>query len=224
MSLGRELAGVARELLAEGTVQHTLDRIVDLAVRTIPGCDAAGITMLSKDDIRTPAATSELVRDADALQYETGEGPCVEAARQGGETYRIDDMSHEVHRWPRFAPRVQALGVTSMLSFQLFTNADTLGALNIYSKRIAAFGQDEEETGWLFASHAAVALSSAQHAAHLETAIETRTTIGEAVGILMERHGLTADVAFATLTKASQNHNIKLRELADRITRLGDLP
>lgn len=142
MNLGRELASVARELLAEGTVQHTLDRIVQLAVSTIPGCDDAGVSLLTPGGIRTPAATSQVVRDADAPQYETGQGPCINATRQR----------------------------------------------------------------------------------ELETAIETRTTIGEAIGILMERHGLTPDAGFATLTKASQDHNIKLRDLAARIPRIGDLP
>lgn len=225
MNLGRALAGVARDLLAEGTVQHTLDRIVELAVHTLPGCDHAGITLLTPKGIRTPAATSRFVGDADALQHETGQGPCMDAARQHEiDMFRVHDMSHEVDRWPRFAPRALEVGVGSMLSFRLFTNADTLGALNMYSKRIRAFGTEDEENGWLFASHAAVALAAAQHAAHLQTAMETRTRIGEAIGILVERHHLTSDAAFATLTKASQDHNIKLRDLAERITRVGDLP
>jgi AmiR/NasT family two-component response regulator len=57
-------------------------------------------------------------------------------------------------------------------------------------------------------------LSYAVEATTLRRAIETRTTIGRAVGILMERYQLSEDRAFAFLARISQDQNVKLRDVA----------
>jgi AmiR/NasT family two-component response regulator len=69
-----------------------------------------------------------------------------------------------------------------------------------------------------------VALATAQEREHLAEAVLTRDLIGQAKGILMERHKLTADQAFAVLVRASQQANLKLRALAEQLTRTGQLP
>jgi GAF domain-containing protein len=120
-------------------------------------------------------------------------------------------------RWPRFASRASVLGVGSMLCFQLFTHHDTLGALNLFSDRPHAFGADDRELGLIFASHAAVALAGARADAHWAEAVHSRQRIGEATGILSERYAITTSAAFTMLARASQEHNIKVRELAYRL-------
>jgi GAF domain-containing protein len=119
------------------------------------------------------------------VQYETGEGPCLDAARHQ-ETVRSDDLRTDT-RWPRFARQAAALGVRSMLSFQLFAGGDSFGALNLYAADPAAFGPDSEKTGLLLASHAALAMAAARTEAGLLTALDSREMIGQAKGILMER-------------------------------------
>jgi phosphoserine phosphatase RsbU/P len=51
--------------------------------------------------------------------------------------------------------------------------------------------------------------------AHLRTALESRTRIGQATGLVMARHGVGAEEAFALLTRMSQNDNVKLARLAE---------
>lgn len=71
----------------------------------------------------------------------------------------------------------------------------------------------------------AEALSSARRqVAHLEQALVTSRLIGTAIGILVERHKVTADTAFAMLVSASQNTNRKLRDLAEGLVHSGELP
>ena len=131
-------AEVARSLLAQEDVQHTLQKIVDLAVETLDGCDHAGITFLKGRQFSTPAASSDVPRTVDAIQYETGEGPCLDAIRDH-EVYHTGDLGQE-RRWPGFSARAQKeTGVTSMVCFRLFVDGDTLGALNLYSKATDAF-------------------------------------------------------------------------------------
>jgi AmiR/NasT family two-component response regulator len=51
----------------------------------------------------------------------------------------------------------------------------------------------------------------------LHTALETRHTIGLAQGLLMARYELTAEQAFEYLRRSSQEGNVKLRRLAERV-------
>lgn len=221
--LARSLAEVARELLAQGTVQQTMERITDLAVATVPGCESAGLLLLRGGGrVETRAATSDVVLASDQAQIELAEGPCFDALWEN-ETYRSDDMADEP-RWPRFAPRARELGIGSMLGYQLFTAEDTLGALNMYSGGSRGFDDRSESVGWVFAAHAAVALAAEQYGAQLREAVGTRQGIGEAVGILMERYRLTEEAAFDALRRASQENNMKLREVARRVTETGQGP
>ncbi|WP_307849778.1 GAF and ANTAR domain-containing protein [Qaidamihabitans albus] len=219
------MARMARDLLAQDSVQHTLDRIVVHAADLVEGCEAAGILVLRGGRVVTMTATDNVVRASDRMQADLREGPCFDAAYNKEEVYRIADMTTTEQRWPRFAPKARELGVGSMMGFLLFTDGkNDLGALNLYSPQPGAFTERSEQTGWILASHAAVALASAHTNAQLHEAIGTRQDIGEALGIIMERHKLTEDEAFDLLMRISQDRNIKIRKLANTITTTGDLP
>lgn len=223
---GQRLAAMARDLLAQDSVDATLERITVSATELVEGCDAAGILVLHDTKVETLAATHPLVTDSDLLQQRLGEGPCFAAAHssQGERVFRIADLTAEQQRWPAFAPQARQLGVGSMMGFLLFTEDEDLGALNVYSHRPGAFTDDSELAGLLVASHAAVAFSAARTHAQMERAVATRHLIGEAMGIIMGRHHLTEDEAFDVLRRYSQESNTKLREVARRICEEGSLP
>ncbi len=168
-----------------------------------------------------PAWTDELVRACDQAQYETRQGPCLDAVYEQ-RTVRLSDMRIE-ERWPEFTKRAAELGIATMLCFQLFVEGDNLGALNLYSQTTGAFDDESEHVGLLFASHASVAMAGAQRHEQLDRALATRDLIGRATGILMERHKLTSEQAFTLLIRASQITNIKLRDIADRLVTTGEL-
>ncbi|GGY41413.1 transcription antitermination regulator [Streptomyces djakartensis] len=214
-----QMALLARDLLAQDSVQGTLDEIAAAAVKLIEGCEAAGILAVSKGRAVTLSACGDMVEESDRLQGELGEGPCFDAARRvdGERLFRIADMTMPQPSWPRFSQKARELGIGSMTGVLLYTDQQDFGALNLYSRRPGAFGRDIESAGWLLASHAAVALSTARTVEQLEHALETRHAIGEAMGILMERHGLSEDEAFAVLRRLSQEHNIKLRDVAGHV-------
>jgi transcriptional regulator with GAF, ATPase, and Fis domain len=216
-------ADVARTLIGEPDVQHTLQRIVDMAVETIEGCDHAGISFLKGRKVSTPAASDEVPVLVDAIQYETGEGPCLSAI-QDHDVFETGDLAHE-KRWPLFAARAQReTGVTSMLSFRLFVAADTLGALNLYAKGPDAFDERSRTFGLVFAAHAAMGLSTAIHEEQMDEALASRDLIGQAKGILMAREGVDADAAFDMLKRASQRLNRKLRDVAGEIAKGSSSP
>ncbi|MEU7531757.1 GAF and ANTAR domain-containing protein [Saccharothrix sp. NPDC042600] len=217
------LGRIARSLQDQDSARDTLDEVVRTAVEVIPGAWHAGVTMVvGKRRVHTVARTADIVDRVDQAQYDTGQGPCLDALLQQL-TVTVPDLRTE-SRWPAFAERVRGYGVLSMLSFQLFVGADDLGALTLYSSRPEAFGRDSEDVGLLFATHAAVALATARREEQLFVGMSSRDLIGQAKGILMERHKITADEAFAELTRASQHCNTKLHDVADQLTRTGQLP
>ncbi|MFF8594655.1 GAF and ANTAR domain-containing protein [Streptomyces sp. NPDC015220] len=214
-----QMAELARRLLAQGSPQATLDGVVAAAVQLIDGCEASGILAVRRGRAVSLAVSGDMVAESDRLQGELNEGPCFDAARRVNDDriFRIADMSKPQPAWPRYAPAARDLGIGSMMGFLLYTEDDDFGALNCYSSRPGAFTPESETAGWLLASHAAVAVSSARTVDQLEHALETRHAIGEAMGMLRERHRLSEDDAFAVLRRISQHHNIKLRDVAQNI-------
>lgn len=217
------LANMARDLLTQQTVQQTLDRIVAHAVTLVDGCEFAGILAVEGGKLRTLAASHDVAAESDRVQLESGEGPCLDSALREERVYRIEDLATD-ERWPRYAPRARELGIGSAMGFLLYTREQNLGALNVYGRGRAAFTERSEQVGWLLASHAAVAFASARSDAQLQEAVASRQEIGEALGIVMERHKLTEQEAFDMLRRHSQDRNVKLRELARELTRTGELP
>ncbi|WP_007025626.1 GAF and ANTAR domain-containing protein [Saccharomonospora iraqiensis] len=207
------LSKIARTLEPEADVDRAVEHIVRAAAATVPGADEAGVSLLESGTMRSVAPSSDVVAHLDQLQHRLHEGPCVDAIHERP-VYRTGDIGADP-RWPRFGREAASSGVSSMLGFKLFTSTSTIGALNLYSWRTDAFDDDAERIGELFAAHAAVALAGSQGLAHLHVALRTRDTIGMAKGILMERHGVDADRAFALLVEASQHANLKLRDAAE---------
>jgi GAF domain-containing protein len=215
-------AALARSLAAEANVPAVLSRVVKASVTQIEGAEHAGITALSRHAASTPAASDDVVLAIDNLQYRTGEGPCLSAAADHEAVVIVDDLTTDA-RWPVFGPGAVRHGIRSMLSFHLYTDRDTIGALNIYARQPHAFTPGSVRTGVLLAAHSAVAIAAATTSADLRIALESRDVIGQAKGILMERYKITATKAFDLLITASQNSNRKLRDVAAELTDAGAL-
>ena len=224
-ALAAQFAGVARALAAEQTVDKTLARLVELAIGIIPGCHHAGVTVVRRGRPETPAATDEVPAAVDALQYETGQGPCLSAIRERA-VYRTGDLATD-DRWPAFAGAAAArTGVHSMLAYRLFTEGDTLGALNLYSRERDAFDDATVPIGTILAAHAALAFDRArdrEQISGLEQALSSNRTIAMAIGMLMATHRIKEREAFDLLRVASQRSNRRLRDIAEDVVRTGGL-
>ena len=210
--LARTLGDLAVEMQAQQNSADTLRIIVDAAAQIVPGTRWAGISLIEGRQVVAKVPTDPIVAKLDDLQTELGDGPGITSLRDH-HTVRVDDMEVD-DRWPEFASHAAALGVKSMLSFQLFVRHDNLGALNLYGVEPAAFGEDSIDTGLILAQHAAVAMAGAAAEGQFLTGLASRDVIGQAKGLLMQRDQLTGVQAFAVLTRASQETNIKLADVA----------
>lgn len=214
-----DLAGL---LVDEETLDDSLNRIVRLAVRTIPGCDAAGVTLVRGERPRTAAYTDERTLEVDRDQYDIGEGPCLDAIRRR----RINrvDVEEAEQRWARFTKLAKEVGLCSYLAAPLVVGDDAIGALNLYSRQLDGFDELDEAFVAIFTAQAAVAVTNherytgaRQLAEQMQQALQSRAAIDQAKGVLMARQGVDADGAFELLRQQSQQRNVKLRDVAQEI-------
>jgi len=215
----RELSRVA---LVDRTLTEVLSDITRIAAQGIPGCESSSITLIRDDEKAfTAAHYGEMALAADELQYAKGHGPCMDAGR-GGVLLRVDDMRTE-QRWPDYVAHVvDVAGALSSLSVPLPYQGSTIGALNNYASRPAAFASPEAlAAGLEVAEIIAVAVANAdahwqlgEQARNMRVAMESRAVIEQAKGVLMAQRHVDADQAFEILREASQRYNRKLRDIA----------
>ena len=189
-SLAERLAGAARDMEGELDPGATMHTVVRLALELVPSAQEAGISLVHRGGrVDTPASSSDLVVRIDELQYRHGEGPCVDAIREH-EVVQSADIGTD-DRWSQWGPAAAGeTEVRGMMCFRLFTHTDKYGALNLYSRKPDAFDEVDREHGLALAAHAAIAVAAAQEVDGLEVAMDGRTVIGQAMGILMERYDL----------------------------------
>jgi len=215
LTIAQELAAIGR-LVADDDVPATLDRYVARAVALVPGCDRASITVAG-------AGGAELIAEAGtplpAPQAEgAGPDPVTEVLRYR-EPRRLPDTATD-DRWPAYTAHLRAHGYGSCLTLPL-PGANPGAAFSVLSVDAGRFGDDSHDLALLFTLHAGVAFDNStlyhdnrRMLEHVQTALRTRTVIGQAQGLLMRHYDQSADEALAELKRRSQEGNVKLRAVA----------
>jgi GAF domain-containing protein len=223
LPLSEELAAVSARMsgymLSKDTVDSALALIASLAQETIPGSSGAGVSIIEENRRRSSGATDTRVEQADRLQYELDEGPCLAAAQQR-RLVRVDDLTQD-RRWPRWAEAVAPSGLRAALSTPLVAGERSLGAIKVYADESWAFDERDEQLLSLFAAQAAMLV------AHLQTsdgagrlsdglrqAIHDRDVVSMAKGILMGRHAIDEDAAFGMLLARCEQEGATVAEAA----------
>lgn len=200
-----------------------LDTVLAAVRDAIPAAEHVAV-VLAGDRERglTVAASDDIARRLDALQRTLDEGPVIEVMSPSSrEIVVTDDASPD--RWPEFAPRARALGMTAAVAIRLCWGGRVVGALGIYATRATGIRPHTVALAEKVATHTAATAVLADKVRQLEQAMLTRQQIGQAVGILMERYDLDPDSAFSYLRRVSQNHNVKIRLLADELATTGHM-
>ena len=219
--IARRIAEILRADDHDREPGAVLQRLVDAMVANLASVDYAGVTMLDHGELTSHAVSDPLVSKLDDLQHRLREGPCVETARSR-RSICVGDLRAE-QRWPEFVSSALELGVAAILSVELFATDSVSAALNLYAVRPSAFGPEDADWAVMLAAPAGIAVSAHRKIENLGIALDSRDLIGQAKGILMERHKISAQEAFDLLVVVSQRTNRKLREIAEELAETGEL-
>ncbi|MDF3046436.1 MAG: hypothetical protein K0R30_2664 [Ornithinibacter sp.] len=205
-----------------------VEELVHTAADQVPGARWASVTVLHGGRFTTEAASHEEALRADALQYELGSGPCVDAVLDD-HAYVTGDIRSDA-RWGEYGRRAhEAVGLNSVLAHRLSLHDDSgaIACLNIYSDVRDAFDEPSLAVGLVLATHASLlvtAVLARDRADNLTQALESNREIGVAMGILMQSHHLTREQAFGVLRLASQDSDRKLSDIARDVADTGVAP
>jgi hypothetical protein len=225
LRLAEAMTRVAGRATVEGGAP--LQALVEATTDHIPQASSASITVLRGGRFRSEASTGAIAPRADALQYEIGSGPCVDAVLDDN-VYVTGDVTRD-ERWPEWGARANAeTGVRSVLAHRLtlLDDSDAIACLNVFSPEVDAFGHRDVGAGLVLATHGSLlvtALVARDKAANLRSALESNREIGVAMGILMKTHRLTREQAFDVLRVASQDANRKVADIATEVADTGVL-
>lgn len=202
----KRLGHLYRALLGGRTTVAKLETVAGLAKTLIENCDGAGFALEVSEKVRSVGTTDEVTLAVDLIQYDTGEGPCVEAIDSSG-VVRIE-LLEAGERWEHFAPGAIDAGIRSVLSIPLFARGRTVGALNLYSRAEHGFDSEAESLAATFVDYAAGVIATsplyAYSLALVDEVLEelsARELINNAIGIVMVREEVDESAALERLTE-----------------------
>lgn len=221
------LLGLAAGIGSADTAAAALDQIVGVGAAAIEGAAELAVVRFGSEVV-VLAASGTAAGDVVTLEQECGAGPAGAAADDGALVYAEDLRVDQ--RWPQFGPRaVQEHGLLGMLCCPVADDAgagSSRTALTVLAGKPNAFDEDDIRLACALGGYAALALSafrSRDEAVGLQNALKNSREIGVAMGILMNRHLVTRDDAFAMLVAASQNSHRKLHVVAADVAESGVL-
>lgn len=220
--LGAAWARVHEVVLQAQTAAEAVSHLVEVAQQLIPLAVGAGISLVDQDGVcTTVAATNAVVAQADTLQYELGEGPCLRAWDTVSVQY-VPDTTTDL-RWPEWGRTVARAGIRSALSVPLVVQGQEIGAIQVYATEPEAFTEHEEHLLSLLAGPAAALLGDARtrrptsYPNAVQEAVTDRDRIERAVGVLMERRNLTEATARTRLLDTARDQGETLAQTADHL-------
>jgi GAF domain-containing protein len=206
-------------LLSRETVDTALELVTTLAATTTAGTLGSAVTVVDEHGKRSRAASNSAAAQADTLQYDLDEGPCLTAWRTG-ELVRIDDTTTD-GRWPRWNEAASLLGVRSVLSTPLLVGGERIGAMKVYCERPMNYGPHDEQVMRLLAAQAAILLANSQSlqearrlSRQLTTALAGRDAVAQATGVLLAQGAATRQEAFATLAATARQSDRTVEAVA----------
>ena len=219
--LAGELTALAVDLAGCDSEERLLALAVERAGRLVGG--HAGVLLRGRRGaLSSDPAAGELVLACDQQQLGLGEGPALTALAERGQVVVADTAAEP--RWPSFGPAAAELGVRSLLASPITTGDAVLGVLTLHAERPNAFDESARFTASLVAVQLGLMLEQLRMLCNLRAGMANRELIGEAIGVLVERRRITSRQAFQLLMQASQQHNIKLRDIARIVVDTGQDP
>jgi GAF domain-containing protein len=169
--------------------------------------------------LRYMAASDEPGRMLEAVQEQVGEGPCVDAFLEDGPVL-AEDLGADP-RWPSAGPLAAGHGVRAVLGVPIDLREGPVGTLNVYAAHRRRWDDSEVAAIRAYTRVIASLLRTAvkahvsgRAATQLQHALDHRSLIEQAKGILMERRGLDQQAAFEVLRSRARSTRRRLDDVA----------
>jgi ANTAR domain-containing protein/GAF domain-containing protein len=234
MSIRAEQLSAARALIAAEPAQPPgparpgpadrgarLNRLCRAAARALPAWGTA-VTVMTAEGVQPVAVASDPRTQAlEEQQFSFGEGPCVDAFAGRRPVLEPDLAGQARNRWPAYTPAAQGEGVGAVFAFPLQIGAARLGVLDIYLDRPGslspvALGQAltfAEVALWVLLEGQAEAASD-RPAEGLESAVDSRSELFQAQGMVMIQLGVSLADAMSQLRAHAYAQNRRLGDVA----------
>jgi GAF domain-containing protein len=224
----QSLTSFAKTLAGNYDIADVLHELVEAATAMLK-LSGAGVSLLEDGHLRYATAVSDDLLALEQRQALRSDGPCIEAIRTR-ELVRVDDVTDIADRWPGYARQALACGIVSVASVPL-VSTNPIGALDLYCDTPHVWTDAELETAGVFADmatgylhHASALERERRTSEQLQRALDSRVVIEQAKGLLAGERRITPEEAFGQIRRYSNDHNLKLRDVAEAIVNAGLRP
>ncbi|MFC6063696.1 ANTAR domain-containing protein [Streptomyces ochraceiscleroticus] len=165
----------------------------------------------------------------ETLEINLGEGPCVQALQQRASVL-ADDLTDlgATRLWPLFADEAQAQGIHAAFALPAVSHprfADRAGiVLSLYRDRSGPLSPTDQHTARIHLDAAQLLLQAACAAAPEDDSellvphfAPSQAVVHQAVGMIIQRHDLSADHALDRLRAHAHSRGIDLTDLAHAV-------
>ncbi|QIK64934.1 ANTAR domain-containing protein [Nocardioides sp. HDW12B] len=207
-------------------LEQVLERICRVAVEDLV-LSGAAVTLPPRPDSHVVAAASDdAARRLEQTQFDTGEGPTLDACRRRLPVLVPDLTAGHESRWPGFGQAASAAGVVAAYALPLRVGATLLGALTLYGAAVGPLPRPRMRTALVLAEIGVETLvdgSVVGEAGHddalapFRQAIDGQAHIYQAQGMVMVQLGVTLTEALARMRAHAYAHGLTLDALATAI-------
>lgn len=228
--------GRAFEMLAEFITSLLTPYDIDLAlddlanrVRDLLDIAGVGVALIKDEKLQLATALPDEMRALENVQVETQRGPCIDALRSD-EFVAVNNLRDASWRdkWPQYCRMAEEVGVHAVAGIPMRIKEQSIGAVNLYSKQVKTWSDQELFYAQTFANAASIYLLNAsafdqerELATYLQRALDSRVLIEQAKGITAEANGIKMDAAFELIRNRARSRNASIRSVAEAIVSLG---
>jgi GAF domain-containing protein len=218
------LAGLARTISEEDYLDRILQAISEMVAETLdsPVCSI----MLVDEDRRELVISAARCSSPDYLHkmpLKIEDSLIGRVVREGRVIVIRDVLEEKQYRYPELARKT---GLASLLSVPLMTREKVIGTINLYTREVRQFTDDEIGFVKVVAGQAAIAIENARlmsEALEMKRTLEARKLMERAKGILQYKHNLTEEEAYLRLRNESRRLRRSMRDLAEAVILSDDL-
>lgn len=219
VEMARMVAELEGRVSDADTLLDLMNRASQQAVRMIADAHGAGVTARFTGEPFTAAHTDDAVLLIDEGQYDEGDGPCLAAARADR---RVELTLPDVAmRWPLVAAAAARVGIRSFLAEPLHVRPVVVGSFNLYSRRPQGLRVPDPDVLFVLLDYLDRGLAdylAAQpgeaHARNLVSALHRRQLVNQAAGVMMARHGVGVEQAFALIEDEARRRHTDVAVVA----------